>query len=366
MNKKIVIVAGTRPEAIKTAPVFLEFLRQKDFDTTLVSTGQHKTMLTQAFDVFGVTPSYELDVMRKDQTPAMVHSAVMSRFGEVLSDFRPDWVLVQGDTTSALSCALAAKYERCLIGHIEAGLRTGDWSNPFPEEVNRKLIDQVSDLLFAPTAWAMKNLVAEGIDNQHIIVTGNTIVDALAIMEKRTTIPAKRPGSKLILVTVHRRENHGKPLESILNALKILAERKDVEIVFPVHKNPNVQGPVTAALKDLANVTLLPPVDYTTFLSYMKVATLILTDSGGIQEEAPYFGTPVLVLRDKTERPEAIICGTSKLVGTSTKTIVQEVNKLLSDHESYNQMANVANPFGDGQASKRIVEAIRGYNERAA
>src|ERR1700690_1802583 len=318
---KILSVFGTRPEAVKMAPVLRELAKTPNIESRVCVTAQHRQMLDQVLDLFHIKPDYDLDLMREDQSLAELSAAIFTHLDPVLSDFKPDWVLVQGDTTTVAMTALLAYYRRSRVGHVEAGLRTHDKWQPFPEEINRRVAGVIADLHFAPTEWPKQNLLREGISEKAITVTGNPVIDALQFVAKQPEpeqvtelirelgIGNWKSGKRLILVTAHRRENFGKPLEEICNALKELASRGDVEIVYPVHLNPNVQEPVYRILKNVNHITLLPPLDYLPLVALMKQSTLILTDSGGIQEEAPAFGIAVLVLRQVTERPEGVEAG---------------------------------------------------------
>ncbi len=326
-------------------------------------------MLDQVLELFAIRPQYDLDIMRADQDLTHVTRAVLGGLPEVLDDFRPDRVLVHGDTTTALAATLAAFYRRIPVGHVEAGLRTGDRYAPYPEEMNRKLVDAIADLLFAPTDTARENLRGEGAGPDGIHVTGNTVIDALhhvaALIRnddgRRRALEQRFPfldaGRRLVLVTGHRRENFGQGFENICTALACLSERDDVRIVYPVHLNPNVREPVGRILGNRANVHLIEPVDYLAFVFLMDRAHLVVTDSGGIQEEAPSLGKPVLVMRDVTERPEAVTAGTVRLVGTDRSLIVDECQRLLDDDAAYATMSRAHNPYGDGRAAGRIVEA---------
>jgi UDP-N-acetylglucosamine 2-epimerase (non-hydrolysing) len=348
------------------APVVKLLGETPGVESRVCVTAQHRQMLDQVLGLFGIQPDYDLDLMREDQSLAELSAAIFTRLDPVLSEFEPDWVLAQGDTTTVAVTSLLTYFRRFRFGHVEAGLRTHDKWQPFPEEINRRVAGVVADLHFAPTERAKQNLLREGVDEAIIEVTGNTVIDALQfvaqqpepreIAELRT---AKLRTHKLILVTAHRRENFGEPLENICRALLELAKRGDVEIVYPVHLNPNVQEPVKRLLKNADGITLLPPLDYLPLVHLMKRAALILTDSGGIQEEAPAFGVPTLVLRDVTERPEGIAAGTLKLAGTQTSVIVREAMRLLDDESAYAEMARAANPYGDGHAAERIVEALK-------
>jgi UDP-N-acetylglucosamine 2-epimerase (non-hydrolysing) len=363
---RVLSILGTRPEAVKMAPVIERLGRAPGVESRVCVTAQHREMLDQVLDLFSIRPDYDLDLMRPDQPLADLSSALFAGLDPVLKEVRPDWVLLQGDTTTVMAASLLAYYHRARVGHIEAGLRTGDKWQPFPEEINRRVAGVVADLHFAPTAWARDNLLREGIPADRILVTGNPVIDALLAVSSRpydwksgplAAIPDDR---RIVLVTAHRRENFGAPLESILTALRILAETYpgEITIVYPVHLNPNVQEPARRMLGDLTNVRLLPPLDYLPMVHLMKRAHLVLTDSGGLQEEAPALGTPVLVLRRVTERPEALEAGTARLVGTDTARIVAEARRLLDDPSSHAAMARAVNPYGDGHAAERIVAAL--------
>jgi UDP-N-acetylglucosamine 2-epimerase (non-hydrolysing) len=360
------VIIGTRPEAIKTAPVVNALRREAGRITVRVcATGQHRQLLEQALAPFDIVPDVDLAVMQADQTPSRVAAAVLTGLEALLARERPDWVLVQGDTTTVMAAAIAAHHARVRVGHVEAGLRSGDMVNPFPEEANRIVADHLSDLCFAPTVGAVAALRREGIPDDRIVLTGNTVVDALLSVAAQPWQPgpdnplARLPANgRLILVTAHRRESFGAPLERICQALRQLAACGDVHIAYPVHLNPNVHAPVTAALGGVPGITLLPPLDYRSLVHLMQRATLILTDSGGIQEEAPSLGVPVLVLRTVTERPEAVAAGTARLVGTDTAAIVAETRRLLDDGAAYAAMRSAANPYGDGHAAERIVAAL--------
>jgi UDP-N-acetylglucosamine 2-epimerase (non-hydrolysing) len=375
---KVLSVFGTRPEAVKMAPVVRALAQTRGIEARVCVTAQHRQMLDQTLSLFELKPDYDLDLMRDDQSLAELSAAIFTHLDPVLNDFKPDWVFVQGDTTTVAMAALLAYYHRIRVGHVEAGLRTHDKWQPFPEEINRRVAGVTADLHFAPTEWARQNLLREGVDDRTIAVTGNPVIDALQFVAKQPELESttqllgklgigkQGPENgksvngqrRLILVTAHRRENFGLPLEAICKALRELAERGDVEIIYPVHLNPNVQEPVNRILKNVLHITLLPPLDYLPLVQLMKHATLILTDSGGIQEEAPVFGIPVLVLREITERPEGVDAGTLKLVGTDTRRIVEQANRLLDDPSAFEQMAKAANPFGDGHAAEKIVQAL--------
>jgi len=354
------------------APVVQRLAQTSGIESRVCVTAQHRQMLDQVLNLFDIQPDYDLDLMREDQSLAELSAAIFANLDPVFTDFEPDWVLAQGDTTTVAITALLAYYRRILVGHVEAGLRTHDKWRPFPEEINRRVAGVVADLHFAPTGQSRENLLHEGIPDEAIAVTGNPVIDALQFVVKQpapdevTTLLGELGigDRELILVTAHRRENFGKPLENICFALKALAERGDVEIVYPVHLNPNVQEPVRRILGEVPHVTLLPPLDYLPLVHLQKRSKIILTDSGGIQEEAPAFGVPVLVLREVTERPEGVAAGTLKLVGTETNTIVREAERLLDDPSAHVEMAKAVNPFGDGHAAERIVDAILAYPGR--
>ena len=338
-------------------------------------TAQHREMLDQVLRLFGITPDYDLNIMEENQTPTQVASAVLAKLESILQKEHPDWVLVQGDTTSAAAASLAAFYAGVKVGHVEAGLRTHDKWRPFPEEINRRVAGVTADLHFAPTERAFKNLMREGVPKEKIIITGNPVIDALQWVANQPCPPEvetllnapnkiQNPSSKIqnILVTAHRRENFGQPLENICLALRELVNRfnDQVRIIYPVHLNPNVWEPVHHLLSSVPNITLIPPLDYLPLVHVMKRSYLILTDSGGIQEEAPGLGKPVLVLREVTERPEAVEAGTVKVVGTEKERIVDEASFLIEQPEEYEKMAKAVNPYGDGRASKRIISALLG------
>ena len=365
---RILTILGTRPEAIKMAPVVRELRRHPaHVQARVCATAQHRQMLDQVFDLFGIVPDIDLNLMQDGQSPSQVAARVLTGLEPVLQAERPDWVLVQGDTTTVMAAAIAAHHLKIKVGHVEAGLRTGDKWQPFPEEMNRRIADHLSDLLFAPTAQARRNLLAEGIPNERIRVTGNTVIDALLQVAAQPWSPPPDhplhglPTSNfqhLILTTAHRRESFGRPLRDICAALRALARRGDVQIIYPVHRNPNVWDVVHAELGGEPGVTLLPPVDYRTLVYLLQQCTLVLTDSGGIQEEAPSLGKPVLVLREVTERPEGVAAGTARVVGTDPARIVAEAGRLLDDPAAYAAMAQAVNPYGDGHAAERIVAAL--------
>ena len=367
--KRILAVFGTRPEAIKMAPVVRALASKAEaVETRVCVTAQHREMLDQVLGLFEITPDWDLNLMTPGQTLTAVTSRVLTGVHEVLAEWRPDVVLVQGDTTTAFGAALAAFYARCEIGHVEAGLRTGDRYSPWPEEMNRMLVGGLATYHFAPTTRAQENLLAEGVDKARICVTGNTVIDALLQVVDISRGPALQalnhqyeflnPKRRLIVVTGHRRENFGSGFESICRALRRIAGRSDVEIVYPVHLNPNVQNPVRSILSGVPNIHLVEPLDYLPFVGLLDRACMVLTDSGGIQEEAPSLGKPVLVMRDTTERPEAIEAGTVRLVGTEEEEIIAETIRLLDDASHYKAMARAHNPYGDGNAAMRIVKEL--------
>ena len=364
---KVMTVFGTRPEAIKMAPVVLELTKYPDLIQPIVAvTAQHREMLDQVLHLFDIKPDYDLDIMAQGQTLFDITCKAMQGLNRVLSESKPDIVLVHGDTTTTFAGALAAFYHQTEIGHVEAGLRTHNKYSPYPEEMNRKLTGSLTDMHFAPTATASNNLRQENIKEEAIFVTGNTVIDALlaTVNEKfefsnEVLRKIDYKNRKVVLVTTHRRENLGEPMRHVYQALRDLVnEFEDIEIVFPVHKNPKVREVVESELGGLARVNLIDPLDYEPFANLLARSYLVLTDSGGIQEEAPALGKPVLVLRDTTERPEAIDAGTVKLIGTDKMKIYNEAKLLLSNKKEYERMANACNPYGDGQAARRIVEAI--------
>ena len=362
MTLRTLVVFGTRPEAIKVAPVIAELRARRDSEIFVCATAQHREMLDQVLRIFGVVPDRDLNVMRADQSLDDVTASVLEGVTDVIDDWRPDVLLVQGDTASAMAAALAAFYRRVPVGHIEAGLRTGIRTSPFPEEMARRIVTQIAELHFAPTRRSAENLVREHADVEgHVFLTGNTVVDAVRQIADRLAAnpPVERRAERLLLVTAHRRENFGEPIRSICRALRAIVERHDdVEIVYPVHLNPNVQGPVRELLGGHERIQLVPPVDYEALVGLMRQAYLVLTDSGGLQEEAPVLGKPVLVLRRDTERPEAIEAGTAILVGTDEAAIVRSVEQLLRDRAAYARMAQARSPFGDGHAAERIADAL--------
>jgi UDP-N-acetylglucosamine 2-epimerase len=367
---RIVAVFGTRPEAIKMAPVVSRLGSVPGIELQVCVTSQHRQMLDQVLEVFGITPTWDLDVMRAGQGLTYITTSVLDGVHRIVKDAKPDRILVQGDTTTTMAARLAAFYEKVPVAHIEAGLRTRNMFSPWPEEMNRRVTSLVADLHFAPTEGAKKNLLAEGIDPARITVTGNTVIDALfdaiAILDQDATrlaeveaaLPSLAPDRKVILVTGHRRENFGGGLERVARALLRLASRGDLEIVFPVHLNPNVQDVVHEVLGGRQAIHLIQPLDYLPFVQMMRKADLIITDSGGVQEEAPSLGKPVLVTRDTTERPEAVEAGTVELVGTDSELLFQRATRLLDDEAAYAAMCRAHNPYGDGRAAGRIVEVL--------
>ena len=382
MTLRVLSVFGTRPEAVKMAPVVQALAQTTGVASMVCVTAQHRQMLDQVLDLFKILPDVDLDLMRPDQTLAEVTAAIFTHLDPVLADLKPDWILLQGDTTTVMASSLVAYYRHIHVGHVEAGLRTADKWQPFPEEINRRVAGVVADLHFAPTEWARQNLLRENVPAAQIIVTGNPVIDALQSVSRmpptpevldlfeRINLPLQpaptvsqsdtSPNPRLILVTAHRRENFGRPLEAICAALRELAEtyQNDIRIVYPVHLNPNVQEPVYRLLSKIPNIILLKPLDYLPMVHMMKRASLVLTDSGGLQEEAPTLGVPVLVMRAVTERPEGVQAGTVRLVGTDQQRIVKDTRHLLDDPQAYAAMAQAVNPYGDGKAAGRIVQAI--------
>jgi UDP-N-acetylglucosamine 2-epimerase (non-hydrolysing) len=363
---KVLMVFGTRPETIKVAPIIKELEKHSDkFICCSCITGQHRQMVNSLLDVFDIKVDYDLKIMRENQSLEHITTSVMTKVSDIIKKERPDYLMVQGDTTTAMAAGLSAFYNRIKIAHVEAGLRTWNKYEPYPEEVNRKVIDSLSDLCFAHTDQARKNLINEGVSETQIRVTGNTVIDALLDVAGRDfstkgTIFEKLPDDKkIILVTAHRRENFGEPINNICKAIKKIAkQREDVVFVYPVHLNPNIQKPVKTHLNNLENVILINPLDYVTFVQLVKRSFFILTDSGGLQEESPSLDKPVLVLRDVTERPEALETGAIELVGTNADHIISRFNFLMDNKEHFMQMANSVNPYGDGQASCRIVKTL--------
>ncbi|MEE9351332.1 MAG: UDP-N-acetylglucosamine 2-epimerase (non-hydrolyzing) [Thiotrichaceae bacterium] len=375
MKKRILFVFGTRPEAIKMAPVIRAFEADEDFVTGVCVTAQHREMLDQVLKLFSIHPDYDLDIMKPGQDLTDITSDVILGLRKVLADFKPHHVMVHGDTTTTLAASLASYYAQIPVCHVEAGLRTGNIYSPWPEEMNRKLTSSVTDIHFAPTQWAKNNLLNEGIHADKISVTGNTVIDALlwvsekiehndalsSTLEKQFpyVVQAKNSNEKIILITGHRRENFGESFEDICHAILAIADEGDIQIIYPVHLNPNVQKPVYKILGDHPRIHLIDPLGYLPFVYLMNQAHIIITDSGGIQEEAPSLGKPVLVMRDTTERPEAIEAKTVKLVGTDPYNIISETKRLLYDPGYYLKISFAHNPYGDGDASQRIMERLR-------
>lgn len=371
-KKKIAIVFGTRPEAIKMAPVIMELNKNQDvFDTTVIVTAQHREMLDQVLKVFKITPDYDLNIMRRNQTLSDITSDVLQGIEKVLLKEEPDMVLVHGDTTTSFASALASYYQQVPIGHVEAGLRTYDKYFPFPEEANRQLIDNLSELLFVPTEATKSNLLGEGISEDKITVTGNTVIDAIHYTKRSESehpifkIMDESPDTKWILLTMHRRENHGIPMNNVFKALrKLIDSREDISLVMPVHMSPIVRQSVSNLLSGHERIHLVEPLEVDVFHKLINRAFLVMTDSGGLQEEAPALDVPVLVLRDKTERPEGLEAGTLRIVGTDEDKVAQELNELLSNERLYTKMSKAINPYGDGLASGRIVNEITKFFDK--
>lgn len=376
---KILTVFGTRPEAIKMAPLVHALAADSFFEAKVCVTAQHREMLDQVLGLFEIKPDYDLNIMKPGQSLHQITANILTGLKPVLSKFKPDVVLVHGDTATTFAATLAAYYDQIPVGHVEAGLRTGDLYSPWPEEGNRKLTGAIAKFHYAPTEYSAENLMKEGVDEAFIDITGNTVIDALLwVKNKLETNPEVRatagisynflrPNKKLVLVTGHRRESFGGGFERICESLKIIAEtHSDVEVVYPVHLNPNVQEPVNRLLKGVDNVHLIEPLDYLPFVNLMVQAHIILTDSGGIQEEAPSLGKPVLVMRDTTERPEAVSAGTVKLVGTDVKQITFEIDQLMNNDAHYETMSKAHNPYGDGNACQRILESLKQHHIKGA
>jgi UDP-N-acetylglucosamine 2-epimerase (non-hydrolysing) len=371
---KVVSIFGTRPEAVKMAPVIQRLAMTPGIETRVIVTAQHRQMLDQVLNLFNIHPDYDLDLMSPNQSLADLTAAILTLLDPVLTQLDPDWILIQGDTTTVMTAAILGYYHHIRIGHIEAGLRTGDKWQPFPEEINRRIASVVTDLHFAPTQHSRQNLLNEGIADRMILVTGNPAIDALQAITRRPVPDAIsqllrdksiHPGGKrLVVITAHRRENFGQPLEQICSAICQLANLypHTLEFIYPVHLNPNVQQVVYPRLSGISNITLMDPLDYLSMIHLMQHATLVLTDSGGIQEEATGLGIPTLVLRATTERPEGVEAGTLKLVGTDIERIITETRRLLDDAQAHQSMAHAANPFGDGHAAERIVNALHQYS----
>lgn len=368
MSRKIKVISifGTRPEVIKSAPVVKELKKYpRSIESKVIISAQHRRMVDQFLKIFNIKPDFDLNIMKPNQTLFDVTGRCLKKLEDILRKEKPDLILVQGDTTTAFTASLAAYYLKIKVGHIEAGLRTKDKYRPFPEEMNRRLISAIGDFHFAPTAISRDNLIKEGINSSRIYVTGNTVIDSLLEIAKRNHVfkdPLLRKvcssKKKIILVTAHRRESFGRPLESIGEALKEIARLYDVEIIYPVHLNPNVQGTIRRILTGIKNIHLIDPLEYEPFIHLMKRSYIVLTDSGGIQEEAPSLGKPVLVMREVTERPEGIKAGTAKLVGMDKNKIILAVKKLVESKAAYEKMAKAVNPYGDGNAARRIVKVI--------
>ena len=370
-------VLGTRPEAVKLAPVIRALQSHPEIESSICITAQHREMLDQVLQVFDIHPDFDLDLMRPDQTLAELTAALFTHLDPILKEKKPDWVFVQGDTTTVMAASINAFYRQIKVGHVEAGLRTYDKWQPFPEEINRRIAGTVADLHFAPTALNKSNLIKEGVPEERIVITGNPVIDAVKwistqpVPDEITTLlrdleVGSGKNNRLVLLTAHRRENFGQPLEQICTAINHLADEYagNVKFVYPVHLNPNVQQPVFKMLSQNSNITLLPPLDYLPLVHLLRNSTLVLTDSGGIQEEAPGFGIPTLVLRDVTERPEGVDAGVLQLVGTDTDRIIKTVHSLLDDPDAYQKMARAVNPFGDGHAADRIVQALIDYENQ--
>jgi UDP-N-acetylglucosamine 2-epimerase (non-hydrolysing) len=377
MKKKVLLVFGTRPEAIKMAPLYHEFKKNNDFfDTKICVTGQHRDMLDQALSLFEITPDVDLNIMKSNQNLFTLTSDILLGIKSVLEKLKPDVVLVHGDTTTTLATSLACFYSKTLLAHVEAGLRTYNLDAPFPEEFNRQVVSKIAKLHFAPTERSKQNLIKEGISEDAIIITGNTVIDSLKWITNKIEnqferkdklietinklLPFNWIEKKYVLITGHRRENFGEGFIEICQAIKALANKyPEVKFLYPVHLNPNVSEPVKLILSDLNNVYLVKPLEYEQFIYVLKYCFIVLTDSGGIQEEAPSFGKPVLVMRDVTERPEAVIAGTVKLVGSNKEKIIENVSKLLDDLDVYSTMSKAHNPYGDGTACIQIIESLK-------
>ncbi|MEO1045721.1 MAG: UDP-N-acetylglucosamine 2-epimerase (non-hydrolyzing) [Pseudomonadota bacterium] len=370
MSQKILVIFGTRPEAIKLFPVVHAFAEAEGIDPVVCVSAQHREILDQVLDIGQITPDHDLDIMQPNQSLDALTARLLTKIGEVMDRVQPDRVIVQGDTATAMVGALAAYYRKIPVGHVEAGLRSYNIYHPWPEEVNRKIIGTIADMHFAPTETAANALKKEAVDPSLIHVTGNTVIDALHWVTKRieaepqlatglSELEQRFAGKRIIGVTSHRRENFGGGLENIAAAIAELAQRDDVALIFPVHPNPNVRAVMDAALSGLDNVAMIEPLDYPHFVRLLSLAEIMLTDSGGVQEEAPALGKPVLVMRETTERPEGVEAGTARLVGTDREAIVANATRLLDDAQEYDQMARAHNPFGDGQSSARIAELVK-------
>ena len=367
---KVLTIFGTRPETVKLAPVLREFLKTPEIESTVCVTAQHRDLLDQVLNLFEIRPDFDLNLMKPDQLLSALTAEIFTNLDPILEKIQPDWVLVQGDTTTAMAASIAAYYHRICVGHVEAGLRTYNKWQPFPEETNRRIVSAVADLHFAPTNLSKQNLLNEHIDPASIIVTGNTVIDALQWITKRpepesvksllSELGVKHGGKELILVTAHRRESFGKPIEDICRAIFSLAQEYPdrLQFLYPVHPNPHIHEPVHRLLSGVSNVHLVDPLKYIELIHTLANATIVLTDSGGIQEEATGLGKPTLVLREVTERPEGVDAGVLELVGTNPEKIIISTQKLLEDKTSYDRMAHTANPYGDGLASERIVRFL--------
>ena len=358
--KKIAIIIGTRPETIKMSPVIKEFKKNKKIKTLVISSGQHKEIMKPILNFFNVKIDIDLDLMIPNQRLIDLQNNILTKMFDVFEKEKPDFVLVQGDTTTVLSSAMAAFYLKIPIGHLEAGLRTGDINNPFPEEMNRKMLSQISTINFCPTKLSLNNLKKENI-NKNTFIVGNTVIDALLKVSKKIKIK-KDNKIKKILLTAHRRENQGEPLKNIFESiLEISKERNDIEFIYPVHPNPNVKILAEKMLSNVNNIKLIPPLDYFDFIKEMKESYIILTDSGGVQEEAPSLKKPILILRKNTERPEIITCGAAKLVGDDKNKIKKEIYRLLDEEKYYTKMSKIKSPFGDGKSSKKITKIVLNF-----
>jgi len=367
MNKpKVIFTFGTRPEAIKMAPVIQTFLRDADFTTKVVLTAQHREMLDQVMDIFKLQGDYDFNIMIQKQSLEFISSTVLTKFAEVLQTEKPDLVFVHGDTTTTFACSLAAFYQDIPVGHVEAGLRSDNLRNPFPEEMNRKLADALCSLHFCPTIHAKNNIMKENLKSKGIFVTGNTVIDSLNYVvdyiNEKTLESKPKDKSKKILVTLHRRESWGNPIESVAKAIReVVMENEDVTVMFPIHKNPIVRESIMPILGNLPRISIVEPLDYLSFILEMQSSYLIISDSGGIQEEAPSLGKPVLLTRVVTERPEGIESGVVRLIGTDFQTVKNEITKLIRDERYYQKMVRIRNPFGDGKAAKRILKETRSF-----
>ena len=372
---RLLTIFGTRPEASKMCPVVLAAQADPNIESLLCVTAQHRQMLDQVLDAFQVVPDFDLNLMQPDQSLGQITASILQNLDPVLKRVKPDWVLIQGDTTTVMAASILCYYNRIKIGHVEAGLRTGDKWQPFPEEINRKIAGVVADLHLAPTEHSRQNLLHEGVNPNRIVVTGNPAIDALRIITSQP-VPLEvhkllsdhdihENGKQLILVTAHRRENFGKPLEDICAAIKFLAikYKEQYHFLYPVHLNPHVQEPVYQLLSNVSNITLIPPLDYLPMVHLLKKAKLVLTDSGGIQEEAAGLGKPTLVMREVTERPEGVSSGILRLVGTDPKRIISNTIQLLEEEQTYQTMAQANNPFGDGYAAEKIIKAVLDFKD---